>query len=617
MTHRLNELISETISQIEPVANSFLQFNRDHLEAMDRAEDNFFSRIGGTRTSDTSASLCYPETEVKDPVLLDTMQEMVINAMNYDGKPQRIGGDPFTADVQTPDGATKACEVHDNDDGTYRITYIAKQSGIHHLDVRVFERQIRGSPYSVSVQQSGNSGEVEDASQGIKVDIPDVALVGYSHKILVNLSSEETGEGEAKADRVFANIETQTGDSVECHIYSELTDSVQYVIEYVPPVDGLLDLNITINDEPASGNPYSIHVQPASPKASKVSLEKPISNQLWSIKVSVRDYRQNPISVDEGAVKCTTTDAVDKTERELTSRRNKDGDLVFKSIPTVGTYVVKAYLYNIKFFEEEIGVQEHMEIDLAKTAKSFPTGITSSAGETLFVSDTADSKLYCLGIDRGLESIITVDMTKSSQITLDDQGRLLLLCPQTRMVHTIDQQGNELSRWPCQKRNSRPVTIISSNEGRVIIADSKIPSMYIYKSDGDLINTQELPAASIKDGVNNICVDKRSSIILAHHGLPKIYTHNSEGQPRGQFASGATSCQLAVTCTHEDILLVAQLGTIRMIHFSGNKPSFLGDIPLVTGHIYTGLVATNDGCFVGLEVGYKRLVKYGYQIKKD
>ncbi|XP_072049081.1 uncharacterized protein [Amphiura filiformis] len=614
VTHQLNGLISQTPSQNEPVANNFLDFNADHREAMKWGEDNFFARIGGTRTSDTSASLTCTEVELSSFVSLGMPQIVLIRAVNYDGKPQQTGGDPFTAELQIPDGTLISCEVHDLKNGTYKISYTASKQGAHLLNVRVFGRPICGSPFPINVQPDTTADL--DSSQKVNVDIPDIALIGYPHKILLNVSNEEGYlEKEAKVDRVHATIETQTGDSVKCRIRN--AHSGQYAIEYTPTIDGLLNLNITVNGVPARGNPYSIYVQPASPKASLVALGRPISNQLWSIRVSPRDYRQNPISVEEDAVNIKVTNVADKTDQELTRRRNKDGALIFTCIPTAGLHLVKVSLYNIPVIKEEVEVQEFMEINLSKTSKSFPTGIISGLGDTLFVSDTADSSIYCFSVDGARESNIAVDMSKSSQIAIDDQGRLLLLFPQTRMVHTIDQQGNELSRWPCQKRNSRPVTIISSKEGRVIIADSKTPSMYIYKSDGELRNMQELPEKSIKDGVNNICVDKRSNIILAHHSQDTVYTHNSDGQPRGQFTSGATGYQLAVTCTPDDILLVAQLGSIRMIRFSNDKANFIGEIPLVTGHIFTGLISTTDGCFIGLDVGYKRLVKYGFKIKDE
>ncbi|XP_072049078.1 E3 ubiquitin-protein ligase TRIM45-like [Amphiura filiformis] len=450
VTLQLNGLLSETLSQNEPLANSFLDFNSDHREAMEWGEEHFFARIGGTRTSETSASLCYPKVEVNSIVSLGMPQIVLIRAVNYDGKPQQTGGDPFTAELQLPDGTSIPREVHDNDDGTYRINYTADQQGTNHLDVRVFGRLIRASPFSISVQEDASS-EVT-TNHTVVIDIPNIALVGHPHKILVNTSSEEGDvEKEAKVDRVHATIETQTGDSVKCACRALNADSGQYAIQYTPPVDGLLNVNITVNDIPAKGNPYVVQVQPTSPKASIVTLGRPISNQLWFIRVSPRDYRQNPISVDEEAVNIKVTNMADKTEQELSCRRNKDGALVFTCIPRAGPHLVKASLYDISIVEEEVDVQEYLEINLSKSSKSFPTGITSGLGDMLFVSDTADSSIYGFSVDGARESNIAVDMSKSSQIAIDDQGRLLLLFPQTRMVHTIDQQGNELSRWPCQR----------------------------------------------------------------------------------------------------------------------------------------------------------------------
>ena len=77
-------------------------------------------------------------------------------------------------------------------------------------------------------------------------------------------------------------------------------------------------------------------------------------------------------------------------------------------------------------------------------------------------------------------------------MVVDDRRVLLLLFPQTRMVHIIDQQGNELRRWPCQQKNSRPIAA-ASNEGRVIIADSKSHTIVLMEENLTTIDPVSKP----------------------------------------------------------------------------------------------------------------------------
>ena len=618
VTHQLQKLKSETLPHDEPIANCFVEFHQDHEEALKLLEEKGYSRIGGTRTSETSASQCHLEADIKSHVPIEIPQIVMIRTVDSNGKPQHVGGDSVAAELQIPDGRGVSCNVHDNHDGTYKVSYTATTPGAHHLDVRVFGTQIRNSPFHFQAQE--DSAVNAQQYQPVNVDIP-VALVGHPHEILVNLSREDhednQSEKEARVDRVQATIETQTGDSVKCLIRS--TDN-GYSIQHTPPTDGQLGLNITINDIPAIGNPYSITVQSASPEATGFTYGQPIANQVWSMIVAPRDYRKNPIAVPIDAINVKVTSAATKFEQDLPCKANHEGDLSFTCIPSSGSHLIKASLYNFVIFEEQINVQEHLEINLSNPPQSFkfPTALAIGSDNVVYVSDTTDSTIHCFSSDLSGESKITLETKKSSQMAVDDQGVLLLLFPQTRMVYIIDQQGNELRRWPCQQKNSRPITIAATKDGRVIIADSKTPSMHIYKTDGEMLYIKDLPEKSVVDGVNNICVDKRNNIILAHHSEADIYTYNSDGEQRLKFSSGATSYQLAVATTRDDLLVVGQLGAIRIMHFVGNNAAtHVGDIPVVNGHIYTSLASTSDGCILGLEVGQKRLVKYGCQIDKQ
>ena len=615
-------MISETLPFSEPIAHSFIVFSDHHTDVIKWLDEEAIPHIGETRTSDTLGSKCYPESEICTNIPVESPQNIIIRAVRYDDKPQYIGGDPFTATLGLPLGTTVRCDVVDNNDGSYKIPYMTTIHGVHHLDVCLFGKSIRDSPFRFQARPDS----IAQTNDSIDVDIP-VALVGYEHDITVKLATEkflreevvdarETGD---KVVKVQANIVTQTGESVKCTVINN--ENGQHLIRYKPPVDGQLTMNLIVNDIPSANNPYTVPVLSASPKATTVSLGEPIINQVWAIDVSPHDCRQTPITVPDGAITLKVVNSGSKLEQNLgCTRSSDDGTLTFTYIPTIGPHLVSVSLFDHTVIEKRVvEVKNHLDVNIPRTSKSFPTGIASSGGSSnvVYITDTRDGKIHGYDVKKSSqESCISLAVNQSSQIAIDNQGRILLLFPQTKMIHVIDHQGVELHRWPCQKRNSRPVALACTKDGRVVIADTKLPSMHIYKSDGEILSSGALPKGSVVDGVNNMCVDRQNTILLAHHSKPEIHMYTSGGKHTGTFNSGATSVQLAISTGGDGLFLVAQLGNIRVLHLTDASASLLlvGEIPVVDGHIYTSLACTNDGSFVGLDVGQKRLVKYGYQL---
>jgi len=57
------------------------------------------------------------------------------------------GGDPFQGTVSGPGGVV-ACQVVDNHNGTYAVSYALPGPGTYTVSVKLQNREIKGSPYT-------------------------------------------------------------------------------------------------------------------------------------------------------------------------------------------------------------------------------------------------------------------------------------------------------------------------------------------------------------------------------------------------------------------------------------------------------------------------------------
>lgn len=101
-----------------------------------------------------------------------------ISTTDYHGRPRTTGGDPISVTLTDPNGDDCSFDLTDNEDGTwlatsmiifspctiivivifyvgtYVITYVPYTLGAHQLNVTIFSRPIKGSPFEVQVTHS-------------------------------------------------------------------------------------------------------------------------------------------------------------------------------------------------------------------------------------------------------------------------------------------------------------------------------------------------------------------------------------------------------------------------------------------------------------------------------
>ena len=111
--------------------------------------------IGSLKTfSKTEAQQSNAEGNGIDEVTVGLEAQFVLTTRNAEGEQCYEARDCVTVEMKNRQGqdcATKA-RVQDNQDGSYKISYFAKETGRCHLSVKVNEKHVHGSPFATQVK---------------------------------------------------------------------------------------------------------------------------------------------------------------------------------------------------------------------------------------------------------------------------------------------------------------------------------------------------------------------------------------------------------------------------------------------------------------------------------
>ena len=148
----LNEKLDTTSTLSEPRENSFLKFEFKHNNSHKEFQQ-LMNAFGRFKVSTTFPALCAAKigkavTHLKSIVTVTTV--------DYHGNPRTNGGDPIYADLRNDKGEQIDTKIRDKDDGTYEIQYVAPKLGTYKICVSIFNRPIKGSPYTITVTDHNN-----------------------------------------------------------------------------------------------------------------------------------------------------------------------------------------------------------------------------------------------------------------------------------------------------------------------------------------------------------------------------------------------------------------------------------------------------------------------------
>ncbi|XP_072049642.1 uncharacterized protein [Amphiura filiformis] len=621
ISSRLNDLIdkaNDLPDLIEPVENSYVPFQESHVTALQEFK-HAISQLGIVQSTSTLPSLCRVSSLPSGDLTPGETEFVLLYAGSVDPETNLTGGDPFTAQLTGPDGSRQECKIIDHKDGSYDVAYTPVTFGTHTLDIRLFDRPVRGSPFEVNVESNSlYRVEISDSVTWLP------AVAGFPHTVNVTLLPEEEdkhGEDLAKVKTLQAEIQSSSGYAIPTSVRKDENDDYMYAIQYLPQNPEPLSLHIKSNGHSLTDSPYSIDVSDLSKEHTEITLGTPVVNQRWIISVTPKNHLGRPVPISHTVLHLKVTTLRQNKDLRIEAHHvTSDHVHVFHCIPhKVGIHQVDAQICGVSIHGKAvpINVENWMILPIPQDKENSPTSVATSSSGLIFLSDTKVGSIHVHNTD-GTYSYISVNMHKNSSIAVDRQGRLLLLVSERKRVH-VYEQGQAVLDWKCTKDNARPVSLACSrHEGddTVVIADASpdFNGLFLYKSDGTPIKCISLSNSFIIEGHDSICTDDRHHIFICHSSKAKVIEFNFDGLFIREFPTEVKGQQLAITSTPDGFLLVSEKGRVVILDLRTGFSKYKGDI-IARGDSYSSMAATNDGCVIGLDVSQKRLIKYGYLLE--
>ncbi|GBM76538.1 Tripartite motif-containing protein 2 [Araneus ventricosus] len=139
----LNKKLDSLNAVMEPRENAFLKYEHDHNSASSDIEKSL-REFGRVRSSTTYPALCSASVKSCSAHLETTA---CVTTYDYHGTAQTEGGDPVVIDLRYENGDSVKTHLVDRNNGTYDVNFLPEQPGNYKLNVTIFDRPIKDSPF--------------------------------------------------------------------------------------------------------------------------------------------------------------------------------------------------------------------------------------------------------------------------------------------------------------------------------------------------------------------------------------------------------------------------------------------------------------------------------------
>ncbi|GFR14409.1 tripartite motif-containing protein 2 [Trichonephila clavata] len=139
----LNKKLDSLNAVMEPRENAFLKYEHEHNSASSDIEKSI-REFGRVRSSTTYPALCCASVKNCAAHLETTAS---ITTYDYHGTAQTEGGDPVVIDLRYENGDSVKTHLVDRNNGTYDVNFLPEQPGNYKLNVTIFDRPIKDSPF--------------------------------------------------------------------------------------------------------------------------------------------------------------------------------------------------------------------------------------------------------------------------------------------------------------------------------------------------------------------------------------------------------------------------------------------------------------------------------------
>ena len=156
----LNTRMDELYALKEPRENSYLRFERSACSSHPSISDvvEGYGRVATSRTLPSLSTLIL-DTDTGYKPVTHIRTTLTLQTMDYTGNLQTTGGDPVEATVTYEKTVDIMCDVTDNDNGTYTISFTPLKVGKHLVQASIFGRDV-GTGTLVEVCGSHNPHKV-------------------------------------------------------------------------------------------------------------------------------------------------------------------------------------------------------------------------------------------------------------------------------------------------------------------------------------------------------------------------------------------------------------------------------------------------------------------------
>ena len=148
----LNEKLDISSTLSEPRENAFMKFEYKYNSALCDFM-NSLNEFGRVKISKTFPALC---TAKVDKAVVHLKHTVTLVTVDNHGNPRTSGGDPVVAKLQNDRLQELPIELKDRDDGTYTISFCPSEAGMHKLNITIFDRPVRDSPFVFEVTCHNN-----------------------------------------------------------------------------------------------------------------------------------------------------------------------------------------------------------------------------------------------------------------------------------------------------------------------------------------------------------------------------------------------------------------------------------------------------------------------------
>lgn len=159
MSERLVELASQELP-LQPGENNQLDFIVE-TDGLKKSIHN----LGTIVTTNAVASETVATGEGLRHCVVGVPTSITITTKDKDRELCKMGNAVITAEISSPDGSKGEGEILDNKNGTYEYLFTAPKEGTFNLSLRLYDQQIKGSPFKIKATKSI---DVSPTSDGMK-----------------------------------------------------------------------------------------------------------------------------------------------------------------------------------------------------------------------------------------------------------------------------------------------------------------------------------------------------------------------------------------------------------------------------------------------------------------